>query len=572
MAILAAILICVQTRAQHVRFSANYSVTWQECVEKYRQLDAGSEFARLTTFGYSDGGKPLHVFVVNSDGIFHPELFDRNKTIVLINNDIHAGEPDGVDASILFLSELLDAGNSLHRLLDQLIICVIPMYNVDGALLRSEYNRVNQNGPQQYGFRANARNLDLNRDFIKCDSRNAKSFVSLFTRMMPHVFVDTHVSNGADYPYTMTLIATQKDKLGGSAGNYLHQVMEPALFDDMKQKGFEMCPYVNTMGRTPESGIIQFIETPRFATGYAALFNTIGFTTETHMLKPFNDRVENTYQFLVSLMNFSAKNSREINELRKQSEKEIEKSFCFPVAYVLDTTSRERIPFTGYRSEMKRSSLGTGAQLVYDRSSVWTDSINYFRNYKPCIMADVPQYFIIPQAWNEVIDRLKLNNVVMQQLASDTAMHVNGYYIDRYLSATVPYEGHFPHRKITVIPFEDDILFFGGDFLIPANQPSKRFLLQVLEPTNEDSYFAWNFFDSVLQQKEWFSDYVFEEKAKELLQNDEELRIRFEEQIRKDPSLQSDHWNQLYWIYKNSPYYEKSAFRYPVYHVLPLSE
>ncbi len=565
-AICAPILLVLQSGAQHVRFSGNHSVTWQECIENYRAMDGSSENARLTSFGYSDSGKPLHVFIVNTDRVFHPELFDHRKTIVLINNDIHSGEPDGVDASLILLKELLDPKNVLHRLLDNVIVCVIPMYNVDGALIRSDKFRVNQNGPQEYGFRANARNLDLNRDFIKCDSRNARSFVSLFSRMMPHVFVDTHVSNGADYPYTMTLISTQQDKLGGAAGKYLRQIFEPALFDDMKSKGFEMCPYVNTMGRTPESGIVQFMETPRFATGYAALFNTIGFTTETHMLKPFQERVESTYQFLVSLLNFASLNKENIVALRAESEKEIETTFCFPVAYELDTTMKNLIPFSGYKSDIKASEVGTGERLYYDRNSVWNDSVLYYSVYKPCVMADVPEFYVIPQAWGEVIERLRLNGVSMSQFAKDTIMTLSGVYIESFQSATVPYEGHFPHKKIRTKPFEDGVMIFSGDCLVSTKQPSRRFLLQVLEPTNEDSYFAWNFFDSILQQKEWFSDYVFEEIAEKLLKDDSVLKRRFEEQLKSDPSLQSDHWNQLYWIYKNSPYYEKTAYRYPVYH------
>jgi|694.fasta_scaffold14538_12 hypothetical protein len=565
-AICAPCFLVLQLSAQHVPFSSDYSVTWAECIEKYRAMDESSDLARLNIFGQSDAGKPLHVFIVNSDGVFHPELFDRRKTVVLINNDIHAGEPDGVDASLVFFNELLDPKNDLHKLLDHLIICVIPMYNVDGASLRSDKFRVNQNGPAECGFRANARNLDLNRDFIKCDSRNAKSFSALFTKMMPHVFIDTHVSNGADYPYTMTLITTQQDKLGGASGKYLREVFEPALFVDMKVKGFEMCPYVNTMGRTPESGIVQFMETPRFATGYAALFNTIGFTTETHMLKPFAERVESTYQFFVSLMNFAAQNKANIIALRAESEREIERSFCFPVAFELDTTVREFIRFSGFKSIVKNAEIGTGERLYYDRNTVWIDSIPYYGSYKACVIADIPEYYIIPQAWAEVIERLKLNGVQMRQFKSDTLIHVKGVHIESFQSASVPYEGHFPHKKITTKTFEDFVLMFAGDYLIPTDQPSKRFLLQVLEPTNEDSYFAWNFFDSILQQKEWFSDYVFEERAAELLESDKHLKHQFEEQLKTDPSLKSDHWNQLYWIYKNSPYYEKTAYRYPVYH------
>lgn len=566
--ICAPFLFVCASYAQHIRFKGTHSMTWNECVEAYKALDAQTEIARLTVFGQTDAGKPLHLFVVNTDGVFYPELFDKNKVIILINNDIHAGEPDGVDASLLFLKEILDPENPLHSVLQHVIFCVIPMYNVDGALQRSSNSRVNQNGPDYYGFRANALNLDLNRDFIKCDSKNSRSFVSLFTLLKPHLMVDTHVSNGADYPYTMTLIATQKDKLSGACGEYLHRELEPALYADMKQKGFQMCPYVNTMGRTPESGIIQFFESPRFATGYAALFNTIGFTTETHMLKPFEDRVEHTYQFLESLSKFAALHAADILDARKKSDASLLQQEQMVIGYELDTSRCEIIPFTGYNFELKPAEVGTGERLFYNRNKIWNDSVSYYCHYNALNTVDIPAYYVIPQAWEEVIKRLELNHVQMDRLKHDTVFAVGGYYIDLYTTARQPYEGHFPHKDVTTKEFSDKIQFYAGDYVIPANQNARKFLATVLEPTHEDSYFVWNFFDSILQQKEWFSDYVFEDIASELLRKDEQLSKRFEEQLRLDPSLAADHWNQLYWIYKNSPHYEKTAFRYPVYQLM----
>jgi hypothetical protein len=212
----------------HMPFTSNRSLSWEESIAFYSQLDRQSEYARLLTIGSTDVGKPLHLFVLDKEQRFEPELLNRKKTIVLINNSIHPGEPDGADACAWLCSEMLEPSNPLHALLDSVILCIIPVYNVDGALRRNSTSRANQEGPEAYGFRGNARNLDLNRDFVKCDSENARSFSRLFTRLKPHVFVDTHVSNGADYPYTMTLITTQVHKLGGAAGEYLRGVMEPA--------------------------------------------------------------------------------------------------------------------------------------------------------------------------------------------------------------------------------------------------------------------------------------------------------------------------------------------------------
>lgn len=551
--------------AQHSVFLSNESLTWEKCISKYQKMDDQFPEARLMEYGTTDVGKPLHLFVINKDGVFYPELFDRKKVVIFVNNAIHPGEPDGVDASVLFCEELLEGKlKELNGILDHVIFCFIPMYNVDGALNRGSFSRANQNGPAEYGFRGNAKNLDLNRDFIKCDSQNAQSFTQIFTAIRPHVFIDTHVSNGADYQHTMTLISTQTDKLGGPLGTYMRESVMPQLFEGMKNKGHDMCPYVNTMGRLPESGLVDFLETPRFASGYSTLFNSIGFITETLMLKPFPERVESTWQFFHTLSEFCMKNYSEIiNQRRKADEFTISQT-TFPVQWQLDTSFKEKFTFLGYEAEEKPSSFG-GTRIKYNHQKPFEKPIPYFSKFKPQRFEVCPDFYVIPQAWTDVLDRLKWNGISMTRIDSDTIMQVDFSYIESYKTSESPYEGHYVHSDIMTRDSRGSIPFFEGDWLIPTNQAGKRYLVEVLEPEGEDSFFAWNFFDSILQQKEWFSDYVFEEKAEELLAKDSELKKTFEEAIQKDSTLKNSRWNQLYWIYKHSPYYEKSANRYPVY-------
>ncbi len=556
--------ICLHSKGQHVQFSGNRTVTWKECIEKYALMDDQSEFAKLIECGRTDVGKPLHLFVINKDQVFYRELFDRKKSILLINNGIHPGEPDGIDASLIFAQELLAPSSELSSLLDSVIICIIPIYNVDGALNRGSYSRANQNGPEEYGFRGNARNLDLNRDFIKCDSQNAKSFSMVFNQIKPHLFVDTHVSNGADYPYTMTLISTQSDKLGGVLGKFLKTKLEPALFESMKACGQEMCPYVNTMGRTPESGLVEFLETPRFASGYAALFNTIGFITETHMLKPFDQRVESTYAFLITLLKYVDQHSSLIVATRKMADADLLEMKKVALSFDLDTTNKSTILFNGYEAKSKPSIVGSGDRLIYDHNATWSREIPMYGKYKPGREIEVPAFYIVPQAWSEVIERLRYNHVMMEPLGSDTTMNVEVYIIDGYETAEKPYEGHYLHSEIKTSKQQKQMNFYKGDYLISTAQPARRYLCEVLEPESVDGFFAWNFFDSVLQQKEWFSDYVFEDIAAELLLNDEKLKKSFEAALLSEAGLKDSHWNQLYWIYKHSEYFEKSSNRFPV--------
>ncbi len=273
----------------------NQTPTYSQIISAYQHLSDNFANAVLIEAGISDCGRPLHLFLMGKN--LNPELsiqdMARDKTILLINNGIHPGESAGIDASIRYAEDMLEQGIN-----HDLLVAIIPVYNIGGALQRGKYHRANQNGPEYHGFRGNARNLDLNRDFIKADALNTRSFYAIFHALQPHIFVDTHTSNGADYQYTISLIATQKDKLNPVLADYMTRNIEPFLYNSMAEVNWKMTPYVNVFGRVPDDGFTAFLETPRFASGYTSLFNCIGFITETHMLKPYVDRVDATYSFL----------------------------------------------------------------------------------------------------------------------------------------------------------------------------------------------------------------------------------------------------------------------------------
>lgn len=168
------------------------TVTYAEGIDFLKKLTARSPQLHLRPMGPTDSGEPLHLAVFSPTREFEfQKLRRQGHRILLINNAIHPGEPDGVDASLLLLRDLATGKTTLP---DHLVLAVVPFYNVDGALNRGAHSRVNQNGPQEYGFRANARHYDLNRDFTKADSRNARAFAQLFHAVDPDVLVDTHVS------------------------------------------------------------------------------------------------------------------------------------------------------------------------------------------------------------------------------------------------------------------------------------------------------------------------------------------------------------------------------------------
>lgn len=507
----------------------------------------------------------------------------EGKINILINNGIHPGEPEGIDASMILTKNIIDveSGKSilaqkyfkqkynevavLNSLLDVANIYIIPIYNVDGSLRRNSTMRANQNGPEEYGFRANAKNLDLNRDFIKMDSRNAFAFVKIFQEVKPHLFIDTHTSNGADYQHVVTYIATQKNKLHKTISDYQYNTFIPQLNNTLKKYKFDPVPYVNAWSDIPDSGWAAFYESPRFATGYSTMFNTIGFTLETHMLKNYQQRVEGSYAFLLTCLDIAKRDAEKIKATKIQADKEVLAQTEFPLNWKLDSSKVNYIEFKGYESGRKLSKVSDLPRLYYDRNKPFTKKVKHYEDYKATTSVTKPIAYIIPFAWNGVIDRLQMNNVNLTRVSRDTVLSLNVYYIDDYKTVGKPYEGHYLHSNVKLHSEIQNVKVNAGDFILYTNQQNVRFVMETLEPQAIDSYFNWNFFDATLGQKEYFSDYVFEDTAAELLRNNPELKSKLEKRKSEDPAFAKSADAQLDFVYRNSSYFENSYLRYPIY-------
>nr|WP_294876424.1 M14 family metallopeptidase [uncultured Pedobacter sp.] len=558
------LLIAMDTSAQLTPYELSgkkETATYYEAIKHYEQLDKAYEQAKLFTYGNTDFGKPLHLLVLSKDKIFDPiAIRKNNKRILLINNGIHPGEPEGIDASMMLARDLLK-GNSLPK---DVVICIIPVYNIDGSFNRTSTSRANQNGPVAYGFRGNSKNYDLNRDFIKTDSKNSHSFQEIFNIWQPEIFVDTHTSNGADYQYVMTLIPTHKDKLNPILSGYMTKTMLPSLYAGMKKAGYEMIPYVNSVEETPDAGITGFLESARYSTGYTTLHNTIGFMPETHMLKDYDKRVDATYRLLQIYIDIVVRDAKVIGENKQKADEETAKQTAFPIEWKLNENLAEDLEFKGYTAKQKPSEVSGLDRLYYDRNEPYTKTIKYWNTYQPSVTITKPLAYVIPKAWDKIIGLLKLNNVKVQQLQKDTQIDIESYYITDYKTVNSPFEGHYLHSNVKVNPVKQTLQFYEGDYVIYINQPVNRYIIETLEPQAMDSFFNWNFFDAILGMKEHFSAYVFEDTAAELLKKNPELKKKLEAQKAKDSSLSKNAEAQLDFVYKNSDYYEKTHSRYPI--------
>lgn len=544
----------------------NQTTTWEACIQFYQQLAAS--FPGILQFGQigvSDSGRPIHAGIITADGVFDRDRIKQAQRPVFFNNNgIHPGEPEGIDACMALVRDFCIEPERLAAL-GRTVFLFIPVYNVDGCVNRQNTSRVNQDGPELFGFRGNSLHLDLNRDFIKCDSENAQVFNRFFSDWSPDVMVDTHTSNGADYHYTMTLIQTQADKLGNGLGPFLRNTMLPAIYADMQQRGWPTCPYVNPVQDIPDHGIEDFLETPRFSTGYAALHHTIGFMPETHMLKPFADRYASMRALVESVLAFTVANAADIQQLRAEARQAVASSRQIAVHWVADHGKPSSFLFKGYQAVYKPSVIGNYQRLSYDRSQPWEKAIPYFDHFVPDISIERPQAYLIPQAWRAVIERLQWNGVQLERLDSDTELTVQTYHIQSVSSRPNAYEGHLFHDQVELQTRTETLHVHAGDYLLKLDQPQARYAIETLEPQAHDSYFRWGFFNSVLEKKEAYSDYVFEDTAGELLGSEPELRLAFEQWKQANPNLLDNQQVVLDFIFSHCARFKEPEWRrYPV--------
>jgi len=541
----------------------NYSATYQECISYYQKLAKAFPALNFTSFGMTDAGYPLHVGIVSSSRSFDPAQIRKDgKVILMINNAIHPGEPDGVDATMMLVRDLL-SNKDIGKLLEKTVVVFIPFYNIDGGLLRSPFTRADQNGPVERGQRGNAKNLDLNRDFIKCDSKNAASFSQIFTLWNPDVLIDNHVSNGADYQHVMTLLTTQHQKLGGKLGEFLKLEMQPALYQAMRGRQWDMVPYVNVHG-TQVTEIPGFLDQPRYCTGYAALRECVGFTPETHMLKPYPQRVTSTYDFMFCMLGYLHDNGQKLIAARNETIKNVRSGDTFVLNWAEDRNMSDLVKFKGYEMLSKPSEVSGLPRNYFDREKPFESKIPHYTYFSPTITVTKPHAYIIPQAYSEVIERLKWNGVQLVPLKKDTFLTLEMVYINNYKTTSYPYESHYMHSEVEVERRLMTQRFFKGDMIAYTDQDAVRFIIETLEPQAPDSYFNWNFFDGILMQKEGFSSYAFEDRAAALLKQNPELAAQLESKKKEDPKFAASAYEQLNFIYQNSYYQELRYNQYPV--------
>ncbi|HEX8737001.1 MAG TPA: M14 family metallopeptidase [Pyrinomonadaceae bacterium] len=547
----------------------NYQKTprYAETVEYSRKLDKSSDLIIYKPFGKSGEGRDLPLLIAAGGKTFTPDAARRKgKAVVLIQACIHAGESDGKDAGLALLRDIAVTKTRLS-LLDNVVILYIPIYNVDGHELFSAYNRINQIGPDEMGFRGTSSNLNLNRDYMKADAPETRAFLNLWNDWKPDFFIDSHVTDGADFRYNITYEFAHFEEVSPFVKNWMNEHFEKSIAPKVEKEGNLLTHYLEFNGREVSSGVTTFIATPRFATGYTALRNRPALLIESHSLKPYKSRVRGTYDVFWKTLEEINLNKESLFEANRQADAETtgrgqnyNANNKFPLRFEF-TKNSVPFAFKGVEYKMEDSEISGAKRIVYGTKPLDV-TIPKFDEVKIAVAVAPPLYYIIPPQWQSVIEVLQAHGVRFQKTSKPLKIEVESYRLTEPKWSPASFESRLPVNYKTN-PIKEMREFPANSVVVPLRQETGNVIVHLLEPQSGDSFAAWGFFNAIFEQKEYFSDYIMEPIAREMLAKDANLRKEFEEKL-KDENFRKSAGARLRFFYERSPYFDRRIGLYPV--------
>lgn len=522
----------------------------------------------LTRFGVSPEGRDLMLVVAAKGGEFTPAAARASgKEIVLVQSGIHAGEIEGKDAALMLLRDLR-AGAGHADLLDHAILVWLPIFNVDGHENSHPYNRINQNGPREMGFRATAQNLNLNRDYIKADAPEMRDWLAMFEAWQPDLFFDIHTTDGADYQYDLTWYMEEWGPLHAAVQRWQNEAFKQSILPDFEKRGHLAAPYLELVDhRDLTKGIANFGSGPRFSTGYVALRNRAAMLVETHMLKPYATRVRATYDLIAATLAHLGKHPGELRKAVTQADADTaarDTSARLPIAF---RTSDQSEPFTlkGFAFEQQASAISGDTWVNYDPKTPKTYRIPFFRDRVATETVTLPAAYLVPAGWPQIVDKLRRHGIRFERAERPLHLRVERYHLGAPRWDEKPFESRHWLRDFSSSTETAEADFAAGAVLVPLDQPLANLAANLLEPRAEDSLLHWGFFDAIFEQKEYADARVAERLARERLAQDPALKTAFEARLAADADFAKSPSARLAFFYDRSPWYAKQNLgAYPV--------
>lgn len=541
---------------ERMRFDA--TPNYDDSMAFLRRIDDATDIVRVHEFGRSPEGRALVVAIASRDAA--TTLATRTDKIrVLIQAGIHAGEIDGKDAGLMLLRDF--ARGEKLELLDHADLYFVPMFNPDGHERRDAEARINQRGPKRMGWRTTARNLNLNRDYMKADSVEMHAMLKLIGALDPQLYVDLHVTDGIDYQYDITYGWNDRHPHSPHSARWLDGALRPALDAALSKQGHVPGPLVFANNNLDLSeGLDGSGAPPRFQTGYGDLRHVPTVLVENHSLKPYRQRVLGTYVLVETLLRTAGAQAGALRQAIAQDRASRRATIGFNVVKAPEQQYVER-GFKAIASERYASDV-LGANSVRWLGKPITIDVPKIPS-KFAIALQRPRAYWVPAAWSDVIAKLELHGIAIERQQSAVTREVELYRLPDAKLAAKAFEGRVTVTSGTPVVEKQTRTFAPGSVRVPTDQPLGDLAIALLEPQHEDSLYAWGDFIETLSATEYAEAYVVEPLAQRMLKDDPKLRAAFDEAL-KDPAFAADPDARLQWFYARSGFADREHMLYPV--------
>jgi murein tripeptide amidase MpaA len=551
------------------RNGLNATPDYEETMAWLTSLVKTAPELEMVSIGQSLQGRDIRMVIASADQTFSPAAMHASgKPLLIAHAGIHAGEIDGKDAGLMLLRDMTVAGKR-KELLAGANFLFIPILNVDGHERISRFNRINQRGPAEMGWRTNARNQNLNRDFTKLDTEGVRALIEVFKQWKPDLYLDLHVTDGADYQYDITFGGNGRKGWSPDIGAWIEDVYHPAISDTLSNFGHEPGGLIfANNGIDMQDGILNWTGNPRFSSGYGDAVQLPAILVENHSLKPYRRRVLGTYVLLAATLDLLAKEQESLRAATAHDRQR--RTDKIALGFVRDKSSvPSRVDFKGVGSERYPGEV-SGTEVVRWTGQPLNQSIPQVFIETPTVVVERPSAYIIPAVWSDVSERIAMHGIKVEQMTSPLTTMAEVYRLPAAKIAEPsawtpnPFEGHIRIDPGQPVKQLIETTFPAGSFRISTDQPMSDLIVLMLEPQSPDSFLQWGFFLEIFTRTEYAEAYVLEPLAQKMLAADAELRARFENKLANDKSFADSQYRRLMWFYKQTPFYDQTYQLYPV--------
>ena len=526
---------------------------------------------RCVEFGRTPENRPMLALAASNTGALTPDAAKLRKIpVLLVQGGIHAGEIDGKDAGFLALREVLE-GKAAPGALDKQVLLFVPVFNVDGHERFGQWNRPNQRGPVEMGWRSTAQNYNLNREYMKADTPEMQHMLALVNAWDPLAYVDLHVTDGAQFEPDIS-IQVEPVHAGDAALRAAGTALRDGVLADLAKQGSDPKPFYMSFAEedNPQSGFVDSTPNPRFSHGYFLLRNRFGVLVETHSWKDYATRVRITRNTIVSLLSQVAQHGAQWRQTALEADARAAQMAGSTLPLTYKTTEKSRmIAFRGYAYTRTPSEVSGALMTRYDEKTPQIWNVPLRDEIVPDLQVAAPKAgYLVPCAQAKMVGaKLRQHGIAYNEMTG----FLSRQNVEIFRATQVKFGAQsFEGRQTAAVQGEwqkavrlvDSCVLY-----VPVNQPKARLVVALLEPRAPDSLLAWGSFNTAFERKEYMEDYVAEDVARAQLAADPALAAQFRQKLADEPEFAKNPHARLEFFARRHASWDERLNLYPVMRV-----